>query len=125
MSHRILVVDDECLIADTLSLILRRSGYECRTAYDVEEALAIAAHFAPHLIITDVIMPKMNGLELLRESRRLPRCPAVLVISGNAEAAVILEREMLPAKHVRFESKPLGPPAMLALIKVMIKNLGV
>ena len=121
MSKRILIVDDERTVADTLTIILRRSGYDCRTAYDGIEAVAASGEFAPDLIISDMVMPRMGGMELLRQSMQMPNSPAVLLISGNAEAAGIYEREKVPHQRARFVTKPIPPPALLDIVSSMLQ----
>ncbi len=124
MPIRILVVDDERVIADTLSVILSTTGYECRTAYDGVDAIAVASEFDPHLIISDVVMPKMDGIELLRRSRMLPRPPAMLLISGNANTAALVERENLRGNPLQVAAKPLHPTVLLAMVADVVKEVG-
>ena len=62
-NRRILVVDDEPAIADTLALIFRSNGYEARTAYSAEQALELLEAWQPDLSIIDVVLPGMNGIE--------------------------------------------------------------
>jgi CheY-like chemotaxis protein len=80
--QRILVVDDEVLIADTLSLIFRKHGFDARVAYSAEEALDCAYDFQPQLLLCDISMPGMGGLQLMDDiARDLPRC-RILVLTG-------------------------------------------
>ena len=64
MAKRIFVVDDEKCIADTLAAILRKSGYEASAFYDAQSALAQFESCRPELVISDVVMPGMNGLDM-------------------------------------------------------------
>jgi DNA-binding NtrC family response regulator len=83
MSERILVVDDDASIRRTLAEHLTEAGYEVRAAADAEEALELLEEFDPALVITDVRMPGMNGLELLRQVRG----------GSDADVAVITAHE--------------------------------
>jgi DNA-binding response OmpR family regulator len=123
MPIRILVVDDERMIAETLSVILSRTGYECRTAYDGVHAIAVATEFDPHLIISDVVMPKMNGIELLRQTRKLSHPPRMMLISGNADTAALLASERLRGDPPHVAAKPIHPTVLLAMVADMIKDV--
>ena len=71
----VLVVDDEAVIADTLAMILENSGMRALVAYDGQSALEIANSVPPDLLLTDVAMPGMNGIDLAIAMRRnLPQC---------------------------------------------------
>src|SRR5580698_11558316 len=61
--HRVLIVDDEPPIADTLALILRARGYEVRAVYSAEDAIETIAVWSPQLAIVDVMLPMMNGID--------------------------------------------------------------
>src|SRR5256885_7133804 len=95
MSTSILVVDDERAIQDTLAWCLRTDGHEVRTAGDGEEAMAIMASQSFDLIISDIIMPGLSGVDLLRKARVLqPRTPVVLITAfATVETAVEALRE--------------------------------
>ncbi len=95
MSTSILVVDDERAIQDTLAWCLRSDGHEVRTAGSGEEALAIMADQGFDLIISDIIMPGLSGVDLLRKARALqPRTPVVLITAfATVETAVEALRE--------------------------------
>ena len=75
----VLVVDDEEVIADTLSLILNQYGFATMTAYDAETALEIAAVIPPDLLICELSMPQMNGFDLATKiTSTAPDCNVVL-----------------------------------------------
>ena len=87
---KVVLVDDERVIADTLAVILSARGYDCLAAYDGAEALEQVRRERPDLLLTDVIMPEMNGIDLAIETRRLlPEC-AILLLSGQAATADLL-----------------------------------
>ena len=116
MAKRIFVVDDEKCIADTLAVILRHSGYEASAFYDAQSALAQMESCTPELVISDVAMPGMNGVDmavLIRE--RHPSCK-VLLFSGQACTLNILE--MVGKRGYDFElvAKPIHPTDLLAKI---------
>ena len=78
-----MVVDDEPRIADRLATILRNFGYEASVAYDAPSAISQGEPFNPELVITDVVMPGMNGVEMAIQVRQLyPSCK-ILLFSGN------------------------------------------
>ena len=112
----ILVVDDEQAIADTLALILQSNGYETGVAYEGDSALAQSANVRPNLLLTDVMMPGMNGIELaLAVSERLPEC-RVLLLSGQAATAELLDRAQKQGCDFPLVSKPIHPEDLLKKI---------
>ena len=79
-----MVVDDEPRIADRLATILRNFGYEASVAYDAPSAISQCEPFNPELVITDVVMPGMNGVEMAIQVRQLyPSCK-ILLFSGRS-----------------------------------------
>jgi len=114
MGKLVFVVDDESCIADTLAAILRMSGYTATAFYDGESALAACHSAAPDLIISDVIMPGMSGIELAIEVReRYPQC-RVLLFSGMAATTDLLERARQRGHEFEVLAKPLHPADLLA-----------
>jgi DNA-binding NtrC family response regulator len=116
MAKRVFVVDDEKCIADTLAVILRNSGYEASAFYNAQSALERAASCSPELVISDVVMPGMSGLEmavLIKE--RHPECN-VLLFSG--QAATVDMREGIRTQGHNFEvlAKPIHPTELLARV---------
>jgi DNA-binding NtrC family response regulator len=108
----VLIVDDEPLVADTLCAILSRAGYTALVAYDGSTALELAAKSAPELLITDVAMPQMNGVELALAMVSLSPACKVLLFSGHA-TSVDLVRAYDAGHDFPLLSKPIHPTEML------------
>jgi CheY-like chemotaxis protein len=86
--QRVLVVDDEQIIADTLSSILGMHGYAAQAVYSGEDAVAVSKAFRPDVVISDFVLPGMNGLaSSLEIHRAIPGCRLILV-SGSARLHV-------------------------------------
>ena len=106
---KVLIVDDEHLIADSLATILKSRGYAARAAYDALEALTLADDARPDALISDVMMPGMNGIELsLRFAQQYPGCK-VLLISGHVETAALLAESESRGHFHKVLAKPVHP----------------
>ena len=113
-SKRVLVVDDERVIADTLATILRGSGYEAIVAYNAEDGLRQCAAAKPQLVLADVVMPGMNGIEMaVHIQDRYPGCKVVL-ISGQASISDLLEDARRRGYDFELLAKPIHPEDLLA-----------
>jgi DNA-binding NtrC family response regulator len=108
----VFVVDDEALIADTLAVILQGGGVAVRAFHNGQDALKAAAKELPDFLISDVVMPKMNGYELAAElMRRVPACQ-VLLMSGNA--AVLQDS---PRMDFEVLQKPVSPKTLIQRVR--------
>jgi len=102
--HRILVVDDERTIADTLALILDSKGYAVAVAYDAQTALRKYEEERPSLVLSDVVMPGMDGVELARVAGE--RHPEIKVMFITGFAAVAMKTAAVSHGQPRVLSKP-------------------
>src|SRR5271155_379450 len=112
--HRplILVVDDEHVIADTLTAVLCRSGFAAIPAYDASSALVLAAIIPPELLITDIAMPGMNGIQLaFAIVHSIPDC-RILLFSGHASHIDLVEAGNA-GYNFPLLAKPIHPAQML------------
>jgi CheY-like chemotaxis protein len=110
---RILVVDDERVIADTLATILTRSGFEAHAAYSGEEAIASATELPPHVLISDVGLKGMNGVEAaIRILNQLPTC-RVILFSGQATTRDLLRDSRARGYEFEILTKPVHPRTLL------------
>ncbi len=117
-SHRpsVLVVDDESVIAETLAEILTRSGYSAKTAYDANAALEIALLSPPELLVTDVVLPGMSGIDLAITIRRIFPDTKVLLFSGQASTEDLLAAARREGHQFTLLSKPVHPVDLLARV---------
>ncbi len=116
---RILVVDDEHLIADTLTSILNLSGFEAQAAYSGEQALEAVPDHCPDIVLTDVRMPGRNGIETGREI--LKRCPHIRVVlfSGQANVAGLVDAASRENGNFQLWSKPLHPRDLVRRLRAL------
>ena len=113
---RILVADDDSVIASTLAQILRLSGYETDTVSSGEEAVSTAAKRKPDILITDVVMGGITGIEAaIRILDFIPAC-RVILISGQANTADHLARACRNGHQLEILPKPVHPKVLLERI---------
>ncbi len=115
-SKSVIVIDDEQLVADTIVLILRSNGYQALALYDPESAIAQLETARPAVVISDVEMPRMNGVQLavlIRE--RYPDC-RVLLFSGQAATIDLLDEARRQGHVFEILQKPIPPAELLAKI---------
>jgi CheY-like chemotaxis protein len=109
----VLVVDDERVIADTLAIILSQSGFEAKAVYSGEAAVETAQELHPEMIISDVIMHDLNGIEAaIRIRKMLPGCK-ILLFSGQAATADLLESARSRGHEFTILAKPVHPQDLL------------
>lgn len=121
----VLVVDDEHLIADTLSVILSKNGFSTLTAYNSQTALDLAQLVPPELLLSDVWMePGMNGAELaMAVVARYPECK-VLLFSGHASTVNLLGTARAKGHDFSLLTKPIHPSDLIARIKESFQFAG-
>jgi CheY-like chemotaxis protein len=118
---RVLVVDDETAIADTIAKILTLSGYPAIATYDGNDALETALLNPPELMITDVALPGMNGIELSIMIKRIfPDCKIVL-FSGQASTSDLIAVAGRSGHHFTLLNKPVPPQDLLTLVGQHLK----
>jgi CheY-like chemotaxis protein len=114
---RVLVADDEQVIANTLAIILNQSGFEARAVYSGEKAIDALDTFHPDMLISDVIMTGMTGIEAAIQTRlKLPHCK-ILLFSGQAATADLLERARTQGHEFEILAKPVHPTDLLAKLR--------
>jgi DNA-binding response OmpR family regulator len=114
---RVLVVDDERLIADTVAAILSQSGFSAVATYSGEQAMEAARKQQPDIVLTDVLMPKMSGVQLgiqLREE--LPQA-RVILFSGQAATSELMRQAHDDGHDFELFPKPIHPEELIAKLK--------
>jgi CheY-like chemotaxis protein len=113
----ILIVEDDAVVRDSLALLLRGQGHEVIAARDGTEALALLNNQRFGLVITDLVMPKLNGFQLVGQIRsKWPQTP-ILLISGyvSQDAGKIILGDV-----AEFMRKPIDPPALIATVQRLL-----
>jgi DNA-binding response OmpR family regulator len=123
MSAKILVVDDEQVIVETIAYNLQRDGYEVFSAHDGETALALAREHQPQLIILDLMLPKISGWEIcreLRQDRSLSRdIPILMLTARGEEADKVIGFDVGADDYV---VKPFGMRELLARVRALLRR---
>lgn len=119
MSDRILIIDDEPQITRVLRAALTAQRYDVRIANDPEEGLRIFAEWSPDLVITDLVMPDMSGVELCRAIRATGSTPVLVLSVRDHERSKI---EALDAGADDYVTKPFGTPELLARVRAHLRR---
>jgi len=118
---RVLVVDDEPQITRVLRTVLTSQGYQVRTAGEGESALSSFNEWRPELVITDLYMPHMDGIELCRRIRAISNVPIiVLSVKGEERAKV----EALDSGADDYVTKPFGTDELMARVRAALRRAG-
>jgi two-component system KDP operon response regulator KdpE len=116
---RILVVDDEPQITLVLRSGLMKHGYDVRVAAEGESALELFQAWLPHLVLTDLSMPNMNGLELCRRLRTMTSVPIIILSVKGEEKTKI---EALDAGADDYVTKPFGMAELVARVRAALRR---
>ncbi|MGI6375253.1 MAG: response regulator transcription factor [Anaerolineae bacterium] len=119
MAQRILVVDDEPEIVRVLRAYLERAGFTVSTAYDGPEALRRARQESPDLILLDLMLPGMDGLDVARELRRTSNVPLIIVTARVEETDRVLGLELGADDYVL---KPFSPREVVARVRAVLRR---
>lgn len=120
--RKILIVEDEAPIQELLEFNLKRKNYEVRLAESGEEALSLAATFSPDLILLDIMLPGVDGLEVCRKLKADPqtaRMPIIMLTALSEEADIVTGLELGADDYV---TKPFSPRVLLARVKAALRR---
>jgi len=121
-SYKILLVDDEPDILEFIGYNLRKEGYEVYTSNNGKDGLAKAIAVQPHLIILDVMMPEMDGIETCREIRQVSGLKNTLVIFLTARGEDYTQIAGFEAGADDFVTKPIKPRVLVSRVKALLKR---
>ena len=119
MTHRILVVDDEPSVTDLLAYNLRKAHYDISSAADGREALRLAREFKPDLILLDLMIPEVDGLDVCRELRKTGNVPVIIITALGEETDRIVGLELGADDYV---TKPFSVRELMARIKAVLRR---
>jgi DNA-binding response OmpR family regulator len=121
MSSKILVVDDEPKIVRVLRGYLESAGFQVIAAYDGTEALAAVRHKAPDLVILDLMLPEVDGLDVARAIRRKSDVPLIMLTARVEEADRLIGLELGADDYV---TKPFSPREVVARVRAVLRRVG-
>lgn len=121
--RKILIVEDEKVVADTLGQILSAHGYEIRIVYSAESAIDVISRWTPNLAILDVMLPNMNGIELAVILKENYADCHVLLFSGQPSVEALMETAKSEGHEFEIMAKPVHPTTMLNAISSILCGL--
>ena len=119
MTHRILVVDDEPAVTDLLAYNLRKAHYDVLTAADGRAALRLAGESKPDLILLDLMIPEVDGLDVCRELRKSSGVPIIMITARGEEVDRVVGLEIGADDYV---TKPFSVRELMARIKAVLRR---
>jgi DNA-binding response OmpR family regulator len=119
MVSSILVADDERNIVQLVKLYLGNEGFRVETAYDGQEALEKARRFRPDLVVLDIMMPRVDGLEVCRRLRKESNVPVILLTARTDDVDKIVGLELGADDYV---TKPFNPRELVARVKAVLRR---
>ena len=114
---RVLVVDDESLITDTTCAILNRNGFDASAAYSGEEAVEAALKLLPGVVLIDVLMPRMSGVELAIRLRKDYPAMRVILFSGQLATSEMIHQAEAQGYSFELFPKPIHPDELIARLR--------
>lgn len=121
-SQKVLVVDDEEPILELLKYNLEKQGYDVRTAIDGQVAVDIARKFHPDLVLLDIMMPKMDGVEACRQIRAMPELQNTFIVFLTARAEEYSEIAAFDVGADDYILKPIKPRALMSRIGAFFRR---
>jgi two-component system, OmpR family, alkaline phosphatase synthesis response regulator PhoP len=120
--HKVLIVDDEPDIVELLEYNLSKEGYEVQTASNGKKALALAKTFVPDLVLLDIMMPEMDGVETCRQLRERPEMGNSFIIFLTARAEEYSEIAAFEVGADDYLTKPIRPRALMSRINALFRR---
>jgi two-component system alkaline phosphatase synthesis response regulator PhoP len=121
-SQKVLVVDDEEPILELLKYNLEKQGYEVKAASDGFQAVDIAKRFHPDLVLLDIMMPKMDGVETCRQLRAMPDLQNTFIVFLTARAEEYSEVAAFDVGADDYITKPIKPRALMSRISALFRR---
>lgn len=122
MTNRILVVDDEVNIADAIAYALRREGHTVEVAYDGKNALSVLQKFNPDLMLLDVMMPELNGFDVMRQINGKNKVGIILLTAKNDIVDKVLGLELGADDYI---TKPFDMRELMARVNSLLRRIDI
>ena len=116
-STTVLVVDDEPLIADTITAILIAHGFFAEAAYGGEDAIRVAENLRPDIVLSDVMMPRMSGIQMAIQIRAALPDTRIVLLSGQASTAEMMRLAAADGHEFELLAKPIHPEELIMRLR--------
>lgn len=120
MTDRILVVEDEAIVAEVVERFLRREGYDTMVVCDGKQALSAVKRFLPDLIVLDLMLPEIDGLEVCRQVRSHSETPIIMLTARGEETDKVLGLGLGADDYV---TKPFSPRELIARVRAVMRRV--
>lgn len=120
MLTRILICDDDPIVHESLKIYLKTDNFEILSAFDGEEALHLIEEFKPNIMVLDIMMPKLSGLDVCREVRKNYSIPIIMLTAKGEEIDKIIGLEIGADDYI---VKPFSPREVVARIKAVLRRV--
>jgi CheY-like chemotaxis protein len=122
--QRVLIVDDEHIVADTLTMVFAKSGFHARAAYSTNHAMDQARDFQPNLLLCDISMPGKDGLFLVNEiNRELPDCKILVLTGFYSNHKAVSDAATRLSRRVGILTKPVHPDELLREVSAALAHV--
>lgn len=118
---RIVIIDDEEVIRNVIKMNLKSNGYVISEAVSGQSGIKLVSEFHPHLVLLDLGLPDINGLDVLKELRKWTRVPIIILTVTDDEQTKV---NLLDAGADDYLTKPFGSKELLARVRVALRNVG-
>lgn len=125
MAKTILIVDDEIDVVDVVVMLLENEGYTVLKAYNGKDALETVENNTPDLVILDIMMPEMDGVEVCRRMRKIDSMSEIPIVMFSAKLSAFDKKESFEAGADGFITKPFNARGFIAGIKTYLELGGV
>ncbi len=120
MLTKILICDDDPIVHESLKIYLKTENFEIMSAFDGEEALNLIEEFKPNIMVLDIMMPKLSGLDVCREIRKKYSLPIIMLTAKGEEIDKIIGLEIGADDYI---VKPFSPREVVARIKAVLRRV--
>jgi DNA-binding response OmpR family regulator len=118
---KILIVDDEVDVVEVVEMLLETEGYEVIKAYNGKEALEVVEEITPDLIILDIMMPEIDGVEVCKRMRSMEKLKEIPIVMFSAKLSAIDKKESFDAGADGFITKPFNARGFISGIKTYLE----
>lgn len=121
MSKNVFIIDDEVDVVEVVQMLLEAEGYNVFKAFNGKEALTLLEETTPDLVILDIMMPEMDGLEVCKRMRKINKMKDIPIVMFSAKLSAVDKKESFDAGADGFITKPFNTKGFIASIRTYLE----